>query len=130
MSQASTPPANQRCNNSAQGKEFEEQAARYLSEKGYRIVKRNFRFGKVGEIDIICADNTTLVFVEVKARKTKSFGTPEQAITPSKKAQLRRVAKAYLYVCGILDVECRFDVIAIDESESPAQLRHLINAFW
>ncbi len=108
----------------------EDMAAAFLQNLGYVIIKRNFQFGKVGEIDIICSDAETLVFVEVKGRRSSNYGSPESSITPRKKQQIRRVAKAYLHIKGILDVECRFDVVAVDEAVFPTEIRHYINAFW
>lgn len=111
------------------GTKAEELAVEYLEAQGYSIVKRNFTFGKVGEVDIICKHNQTLIFVEVKARTNKEFGSPESAITPKKMKALRRCAEGFLYIRNITDIECRFDVIAIDFSMHPHEIRHLINAF-
>ena len=111
------------------GSQAEDLAEQYLVSLGYSIIKRNFTFGKIGEIDIICMDIDTLVFVEVKARTTMEYGTPESSITPKKTKALRRTAEGFLYIRKIHNVECRFDVIAIDFSIHPYDLRHLINAF-
>ena len=75
------------------GREGERIAVDYLTEKGYRILRRNYRFGR-GEIDIIAQDGTELVFVEVKTRRTSAFGEPEEAVTPKKQSQIRTVAAA------------------------------------
>ncbi len=112
------------------GARAEQLAENFLREKGYCILKKNFRFGKVGEIDIVCCEDEMLVFVEVKARSNANFGPPESSITERKKAQIRRVAKAYLYVNGLLDIQCRFDVIAIDFINNTTDIRHWVNAFW
>ncbi|MBL7998513.1 MAG: YraN family protein [Candidatus Kapabacteria bacterium] len=118
--------------NSTRGKgaEAEDIAADFLVRLGYTIVKRNFHFGKTGEIDIVARDGETLVFVEVKSRSGDEYGTPEDAITMKKRAQLRKVAQGYLYVNAIENVECRFDAIAIDFTKHPADIRHYVNAFW
>jgi putative endonuclease len=116
-------------NNSRQhGRHAEELAADYLEAKGMEIVKTNFHFGKYGEIDIIARQNKTLVFVEVKARKSYEYGSPVESITPKKIKALRRAAEGYLYVNNISGVECRFDFIGIDQRKSPPAIEHLENA--
>lgn len=113
----------------AQGSEAEQIAAEYLQQRGFRIIRQNFHFGRTGEIDIIAEDGETLVFVEVKARRNNAYGTPEEAVTPAKQRGLRRVAEGYLYVNAITDKECRFDVIAIEWQDEEPIIRHLPNAF-
>ena len=110
------------------GKQGEDHAVDYLQKKGYRILERNFRF-EHGEIDIIAEDHDALVFVEVKARRSKLYGEPEDAITPRKRNQLKKTADGYLFENDIDDKECRFDVIAIDYNEKKPVIRHLENAF-
>lgn len=107
----------------------EELSCRLLLNKGYEIVKRNFRFGH-GEIDIVARHDGYLVFVEVKTRQNDEWGPPEAAITLTKQKQIIRIARAYLYVNGISEAECRFDVIAVSlaDPEKP-QLTHFENAF-
>src|SRR2546430_7009597 len=75
----------------------EEHACKHIASLGYRIVKRNFRLGRVGEIDIVAYDEDTLVFVEVKTRVDYSHGAPEASVDPRKQAQLKRVARGYYY---------------------------------
>ncbi len=112
------------------GRKGEEIAENYLKEKGYSIIKRNFRFGK-GEIDIVAKDGDCLVFVEVKSRKNYDFGEPELAITKSKIRQLKKIAEAYFYVNKIEQQQCRFDVITIvGENESDMKINHIITAFY
>jgi len=107
----------------------EEIACGLLKEKGYDIVKRNFRFGH-GEIDIIAKKDEMLVFVEVKTRTNDEFGPPEMAVTKSKQKQIIRIAKAYLYVNNITEIQCRFDIIAVlmENFNNPA-VNHIENAF-
>ncbi len=107
----------------------EDAAVEFLKEKGFKIVKRNFHFGRDGEIDIIARDKDVLVFIEVKARASDVYGSPESSITPSKMKVIRRTAEGYLYINKISNVECRFDVIALDYTQRPPEIRHLINAF-
>jgi len=115
-------------NKRERGRLGEDQAVDYLQKKGYRILKRNFRFER-GEIDIVAEDGDTLVFVEVKARRTKSFGEPEDAVTVFKRKQLRKIAEGYLFRNNIDGKACRFDVIAIQYVGKDAIVRHLVNAF-
>jgi putative endonuclease len=106
----------------------EDAAAGYLKNMGYGILERNYRYDR-GEIDIIADDGGTLVFVEVKARRSKAFGEPEEAITEYKKHQLEKVAEGYLVQHSIEDRECRFDVIAISWENGRASINHIQNAF-
>jgi putative endonuclease len=98
------------------GKTGEDVALDYLKKKKYKIVDKGFRFLR-GEIDIIAYDDETLVFIEVKTRKSVKFGQPEESITPAKRKQLRRVAQGYLLRKHIQDVECRFDVLSLTYDE-------------
>ncbi len=121
---------NKNSNFKSTGKSGEDIAEKFLIEKGYEIIKRNFRFGK-GEIDIIAKDGDYLVFVEVKSRKNYNYGEPEYAITKSKQRQLKRMAEGYFYVNGIQEQLCRFDVITIvGEKEDELKINHIINAFY
>jgi putative endonuclease len=103
-------------------------AVDYLEKKGYRILQRNYRY-EHGEIDIVAEDGNALVFVEVKARRSKKFGEPEDAVTPRKREKIRATADGYLFENNIDDKECRFDVIAIDYQGDKTEIRHLIDAF-
>jgi len=113
------------------GDEGEELAVELLVNKGYEIIKRNYRFGK-GELDIIAKDPNEegLVFIEVKSRKSLEYGYPEESITKSKIKQLKRIAELYLFENDIKEILCRFDVIAIlmPPGEKP-QIQHFVNAF-
>lgn len=77
------------------GKEGEEIAAKFLLDKGYEILERNY-FSRFGEIDLITAKDNILVFVEVKLKQTEDFGTPEEMIGFSKLTQVQRMAEFYL----------------------------------
>lgn len=116
-------------NQREKGKYAEELAEEYLIKKGYSIINRNFHFGRYGEIDIIACIDEILVFVEVKARWTKLFGTAEESITSKKIMSLRRVAEGYLYTHKIQNRACRFDTIAIDGSVKPPIINHIENVF-
>jgi putative endonuclease len=112
-----------------EGARGEEIAARFLIEQGYRIVERNFRFRRKGEIDIVAREGECLVFCEVKMRTNDEYGLPEYAVTPRKQETIRRVAAAYLAMRGISGQSCRFDVVTIRfEGMTPA-MTLLRNAF-
>lgn len=105
-------------------------AAEFLTSKGYKIKKRNFHFGRIGEIDIIAEENDVLVFVEVKSKYSSKYGDPLESITYSKQKKIRKTAEGYIYVNKQYGRECRFDVITVDYSnnkENP-KVQHLINA--
>ena len=111
------------------GKSGEEIALHYLEDKKYKIIARGFRLFR-GEIDIIAFDRKTLVFVEVKTRKSRDFGLPEESVTPSKQRQIRRIAQGFLAKNNFQDVECRFDVISLSFNENKGySVRHIKNAF-
>lgn len=120
-------------NRRAVGARNEEIALRYLLDLGYRLVKQNFRFGRAGEIDLIMRDGGFYVFVEVKARRSHGFGLPEEAVTPAKRRQIRKVAKGFIHINGLVQYEARFDVVAIDYvtgRNGVPEIRHYVNAFW
>jgi putative endonuclease len=107
----------------------EEIACSYLRQKKYDILTRRFRMFR-GEIDIVARDGETLVFVEVKARADESFGRPEEAVTPGKQRQIRKIALGYLVDHHPGEVDCRFDVIAILFGEgNDYRLEHFKDAF-
>ncbi len=111
------------------GKAGEEAALRYLKRKRYKILDKGFRLFR-GEIDIIARDKSTLVFVEVKTRSQEKFGLPEEAVTPAKQNQIRKIAEGFLVKNNMEDVECRFDVLSLIKTETSAfEIHHFKNAF-
>ena len=107
------------------GTEMEEKSCAYLTSQGMVILERNFRC-RTGEIDVIADDAGTVVFVEVKYRKDRSAGHPEEAVGKRKQETIRRVALFYQTRKNLpLKTPMRFDVIAIEGEE----LRHYRNAF-
>ncbi|MCX6141139.1 MAG: YraN family protein [Candidatus Kapabacteria bacterium] len=116
-------------NNVQIGREAERKAAEYLSDKGYLILDMNFKFMHMGELDIVARQGSTLVFVEVRMRRTKQYGTPEGSLTPKKLRTIRRVAQAWMSRKNYHGRACRFDVVAIDESSGRCEIRHYENAF-
>jgi putative endonuclease len=110
------------------GRMGERLAVWYLKLSGYRIVKRNYR-NRLGEIDIIAREDETLVFVEVKARRTRRYGHPKYAVTRQKQRTLSKVALAYLKETGKMRDKARFDVISICGYSSPPAVELIRNAF-
>ncbi|HEY9037025.1 MAG TPA: YraN family protein [Pseudomonadales bacterium] len=96
------------------GQAAEQQAERYLHEKGLRSVQRNFH-ARGGEIDLVMRDADTLVFVEVRFRKNNTHGTPLETVTAHKQARIRRAASYFLQSHpAMAELPCRFDVIGIE----------------
>lgn len=111
------------------GAQGEEIAVAYLKKQRYAILDRNFRFPG-GEVDIVARDGKTLVFVEVKARRTEAFGSPQQAVTASKQRQISKAALAWLSARKLHDSPARFDVVAIIiPDHAPPSVEHIKNAF-
>lgn len=110
------------------GKIGEDIAVKFLTKKGFKILRRNYRYGK-GEIDIIAMDGDKLIFVEVKARTSDKFGTPEDSVTFKKRKQLRKIAEAFLQTNEVKFSECRFDVIGIILKKGKLEINHIENAF-
>ncbi|HET6497654.1 MAG TPA: YraN family protein [Coriobacteriia bacterium] len=107
----------------------EDAAAAYLERIGMTVTDRNWRC-RSGEVDIVALDDATLVFVEVKTRRSLSAGQPEEAVSPTKQRRLVRVARHYLAHAGLSDTDTRFDVIAIHViADDRAVLRHHRGAF-
>ena len=102
-----------RQNRRAVGAKWETLAEQYLTEKGLRILERNYYF-KGGEIDLIAVDGEYLCFIEVKYRKTEALGFPEEAVGYAKQRKLLLGARRYLYEHQLPEsIPCRFDVVAI-----------------
>ncbi len=112
------------------GKHGEAIAKEYLVKKGYEIVKENFRFQRA-ETDIIVKDEAKklLVFVEVKTRRNKKFGEPEEAVTEQKMQQLVKSAEGFLMKTeGYEDYDRRFDIVAIISDGKKDIINHIENA--
>ena len=107
------------------GTEGEQIAVEYLESQGYTVLARNFSW-KTGEIDVVAKRNGYLVFVEVKARLTKRFGTPMDAVTLEKQKKIVRTAEYYMLKNKIFDADVRFDVIEVFADK----VNHVENAFW
>ena len=112
----------------ALGREGERRAARYLEARGYRILARNPRAGGV-ELDLVARRGRTVVFVEVKTRRGRGAGLPEEAVDAHKRARLVRGAAAWLRAYGGRFRAVRFDVIACEASARGWHIRHVEAAF-
>jgi putative endonuclease len=109
------------------GMKAEEEAAIFLSAKGYEIVERNYRH-KHAEIDIIATKDNVLVFVEVKSRSSLKFGMPEDFVNNRKASKVIEGAEAYLIEKN-WQGPIRFDVIAIYTGKQN-EIEHLEDAFY
>ena len=112
----------------ALGSGGERAAADFLLARGYHVLERNFRC-RGGEIDLIALDGGTLVFVEVKVRRTLARGAPIEAVTAVKQARVRRAAQEYLTFCGRVFSRIRFDVISVMKTAKNTDITHLKAAF-
>ena len=110
------------------GRQAEDRAAAFLIARGYELVERNFT-SRYGEIDLICRDGDTLVFVEVKMRRPSPFGTAEEAVSRPKQRRLISAAEDYLQKQGDANLAARFDVVAITEpADDDRPIRLIKNA--
>jgi putative endonuclease len=109
----------------------ENQARRFLAQKGYRILGRRVRIGRRDEIDLVARDGETLVFVEVKTKQSEDFGRPLAAVDRAKRQAQSRAAVRYLKQLKCPSVCFRFDVVEVvgREGDSPPEVRHIENAF-
>jgi len=110
------------------GKLGEELAVEYLRKDGYEILDTNWTFQKA-EIDIIAQKENTLAIVEVKTRSSLEFGLPQDFVKPKKIQLLVKAVNEYV-VSKNLDVEVRFDIIAIHKEGKSFVIEHLIDAFY
>jgi len=92
-------------------------ACDFLGENGYQILEKNYRCPN-GEIDIVARQADTLVFVEVRTKKSRRFGSPEESITPAKMEKLRTLAQYYRQEHENLPLNWRIDVVAIEMEKS------------
>ena len=110
------------------GKLGEELAVEFLQKEGYEILETNWTFQKA-EIDIIAQKENTLAVVEVKTRSSLEFGLPQDFVKPKKIQLLVKAVNEYV-VSNNLDVDVRFDIIAIHKEGKSFVIEHLINAFY
>lgn len=110
------------------GKKGEQLAVDFLLKNGYDILERNYRFNKA-EVDIIAKQNDTLAIIEVKTRSTTDFGNPQDFLKPKQIQRLVKAVDQYVNV-NSLDLEVRFDIIAIVKKGTGFNIEHLENAFY
>ncbi len=110
------------------GKKSESVAVRYLKKNGYKILMQNYRT-KLGEIDIIAKDKDTIVFVEVKARRSSYYGNPKWGVTLKKQKKISMVALCYLKSIKQSRTKARFDVVAVNAGGDKPKIELIKNAF-
>ena len=112
------------------GQRGEQAAARFLRRLGYTIVARSDR-SRIGEIDLIAVDKRTVVFVEVKTRRSHDKGHPADAVDAEKQRRLTRAALTFLKHHELLENSSRFDVVAVTwpEDKRRPTIEHFKNAF-
>jgi putative endonuclease len=110
------------------GKEGERIAERYLLKKGYKLVERNYRCPS-GELDLIVLDRRVVVFVEVKTRTGRAFGTPFEAVEFRKQQKMTQAAQYFLAQKGLQQRDARFDVVGISWPGRQPVVEHIENAF-
>ena len=112
------------------GARGEKLACQFLRSHGYKILYRNFRDRTGGEIDIVCRDGDTLVFVEVKTRGSEDFGRPVEAVNRQKQLRVSKGGLAWLRMLDNPDIVFRFDVVEVLlPNEGDPQLELIQNAF-
>jgi putative endonuclease len=110
------------------GKFGEELAVKFLQQNGYDILETNWIFQKA-EIDIIAQKDSTLAVIEVKTRSSIAFGLPQDFVKPKKIQLLVKAVNEYI-VSNDLDVNVRFDIIAIYKEENTYKIEHFEDAFY
>jgi putative endonuclease len=110
------------------GKLGEELAVAYLAKNGYAILERNFVYDKA-EIDIIARHEDTIVVVEVKTRNSSVFGDPQEFVNKNKIKLLVKAANEYL-ISNTIEMEVRFDIIAVLKNKKTEQIQHFKDAFY
>jgi putative endonuclease len=122
--------ASSRAKHLRRGARGEKLACRFLRRNGYKILYRNFKGRSGGEIDIVCRDNDTLVFIEVKTRTREDFGRPLSAVDRQKQKRISRGALNWLRMLDNPDILFRFDVVeVIVADDAKPRLELIKNAF-
>ncbi|NLF43909.1 MAG: YraN family protein [Bacteroidales bacterium] len=110
------------------GKLGEDEAEKYLEEKGYEILARNWRGGN-HELDLVARKGKLLIVAEVKTRRSAMFGEPEEFVTRTKQKSIIKAANAFVLYKNI-DLEVRFDIISIVMSNTEKRIYHIEDAFY
>ena len=107
----------------------EKLAGDFLKKRGYRILEANYRC-PAGEVDLIAEHKDYLVFIEVRTKRSREFGTPEESITPTKRERLRTVASYYQQTHCNLPQLWRIDVVAVELNQKgkPSRIELIENA--
>lgn len=111
------------------GETGERLAARFLEARGLQLVARRFRT-PLGELDLVMRDGATVVFVEVKTRRSRTHAEPHESLRPRQQQHLLRAAQWFLHARKLEDAPCRFDIVGVvlaDDAEP--QLEHWPDAF-
>ena len=106
-------------------------ATKYLKRQGYKILDRNFRSRRWGELDIVATKDETLVFVEVKARVGTKYGEPVEAVTPYQLRALKRAGQYYKMEHPDTPEALRIDVVSIvldHETHEPLKIELFLDA--
>jgi putative endonuclease len=113
------------------GSHGEDIAVKFLRQNRYKILYRNFRASRGGEVDIVCRDKTcdTLAFVEVKTRRGLEFGSPSEAVTRDKQKLIARGALAWLELLGHPNILYRFDIVEIVMTDKKPEFNLIKDAF-
>ena len=106
------------------GKYGEDVAERYLKQKGYKIIERDFSC-RQGELDIVATNNEYLIFIEVKTRSNFLYGKPAKLVGKTKQNHMYKVAKYYLHIHSLEDKFIRFDVIEVFIDKGLAKVNHI-----
>lgn len=114
-------------NTSELGKIGENLAVKHLTEKGYQIIEKNYRFKK-NEIDLVAQYENQIIIIEVKTRQTAEIGEPWMAVTRSKQKSIIQVANHYIQTKQI-DLHTRFDIISIVHNNFRTKIEHIEDAF-
>jgi putative endonuclease len=116
-------------NRRSDGAVFEDLACAYLKRKGYKILDRNV-YHMRKELDVVAQFRGTVVFVEVKGRRSIRFGAPAEAMNETKRRRMIQAAKAYIRSRNLAERPCRFDFIAVTFESGRPKISHIENAFW
>lgn len=109
------------------GKEGEDIACRFLQEKGYEILERNWTWRRL-ELDIIARKGNTLIIAEIRTRSTNMYGEPKDTVSDKKIRRIINAADAYIKK-NMIDIDVRFDIISITGHADDFQIKHIEDAF-
>ncbi len=112
----------------SQGGKFEDLACAYLEGKGYKILDRNVYLVRK-ELDVVALHRGTVVFIEVKGRRSTRYGLPAEAMGRIKRRHIIEAARAYIKHKNLVDKPCRFDFVAVTFESGLPSFRHIENAF-